>query len=195
MAHFVKFLTLGVLASSVAAQGRPITSTAGPVFSQSDTAFVFITVAEYLADSLPTWYPGKLFQLDIPQFPRNVGLQGSLAGAMGRAPILLQCPDLVHCAQKQAQVVRLDSLVNWDGYSVRVSIKLPARPVQGGSGSAGLGWSWPEWTIAVENELFLNMGSYMIGGCSVPMLRAIFLHRDSEGWVVTQKIYSMRLCA
>ena len=195
MAHSVKFLTLGLMASSLTAQERPATPTAGPVFSQSDTAFVFIAVAEHLADSLPTWYPRKLFQLDIPQFPRNAGLQRSLAGALGRAPFLLQCADLVHCAERQAQVVRLDSLENWDGYSVKVSIKLPVRRWHGWNGSPGLGWSWPEWTIAAENELFLNMGPYMIGGCSVPMLRAVFLHRDSEGWVVTQKIHSLRLCA
>ncbi len=194
MTHFSKLLALGLLTSSLAAQEKDGSSKVEPVLSQRDTAFIFIAVATYLADSLPSWYRGKSFQLDIPQFPKHAGLQGSLAGALGRTPFLLQCADLVHCPRGQDRVVGLDSLQKWYG-DVKVSIKMPIRPFRGWVGSPGVGWTWPQWEMAAESELFLNMAPYMVGGCTVPMPRTMYLRREPQGWVVVQTITSLRLCA
>ena len=193
-------LTLGALASTVAAQGISPAPVVGATVSQRDTAFIFIAVAEAVADSLPIWYPRKSFQLDIPQFPRNAGLQGSLAGALGRRPYLLNCEDLVHCARSTDEVVRLDSLRHAGGDSVEVSIGLPSNGWHwwegtGGPGTGGQSWTSVEWAIAAENGLFLDMRVLVTGGCTNPQPRLAVLTRNSSGWHLVHVDRGMRVCA
>ena len=158
-----------------------------------DTASIFIAVASYLADSLPAWAPKQQVRLEIPDYPRDSVLQTSLKSSTAQTQYLLQCPDLVRCADRRPNAVRLDSLRTLTADSVRVSVHLPPRAQMCGPGRLEWGGRGHNG-LAAANGLFLDMSPYIVGGCVDSRPYALVVYRDWQGWQVG-RAWRVMLCA
>ena len=187
---------VGVLIAGLITVGQAQSRASEGLLTPLDSALIYIGAAEFLADSLSAWYPGRRIQLAIPDFPLDSALKARLISATTRTAFVLMCPDLVRCTKKHLEVVRLYQLQPLQAGTVQLRSDVPTEGWLGGEQPPGAGWSWAEWGMAASNGLFLDMRRYVTGGCSgPPRPYMLLLHPTSHGWSVVRTVMSLRLCA